>query len=246
MFENVQKPTQSNQPSSTPTQPKNWGPWKPVSDLGRPAGPTPPPPLRQATPVGMPPLRQASPMGMPPRELPPEPPATKFSIPSSLPPEPPKPSKRKYIMISLMIFAILAVLIAGAILILQYVTNTNNANNENTEVNANSEVNVNANSNTNLNRNANTNASNLNLNTNQALNSNLNTNLNTNTAANLNSNANANTNQVLDSDGDGLSDLREKLYDADPKNPDTDGDGYLDGAEVDAGYNPNGTGKLSN
>ena len=44
--------------------------------------------------------------------------------------------------------------------------------------------------------------------------------------------------EMLDSDGDGLSDEREKIFFTDPTNPDTDGDGYLDGVEVDNGYSP--------
>jgi hypothetical protein len=46
------------------------------------------------------------------------------------------------------------------------------------------------------------------------------------------------SNIMLDSDQDGLTDQEEKLYGTDPHNPDTDGDGYMDGAEVKAGYNP--------
>jgi hypothetical protein len=34
------------------------------------------------------------------------------------------------------------------------------------------------------------------------------------------------------------------MYNCDPKNPDTDGDGYTDGDEVKRGYNPAGPGKL--
>ena len=41
-----------------------------------------------------------------------------------------------------------------------------------------------------------------------------------------------------DSDNDGLPDWQEELYRTDPNNPDTDGDGYLDGQEVDLGRNP--------
>lgn len=42
-----------------------------------------------------------------------------------------------------------------------------------------------------------------------------------------------------DSDGDGLvNDVERKIFSTDPDNPDTDGDGYKDGAEVDAGYDP--------
>jgi len=50
---------------------------------------------------------------------------------------------------------------------------------------------------------------------------------------------------IIDTDNDGLSDYEEvKIYKTDPLNPDTDGDIYLDGAEVKSGYNPNGPGKL--
>ena len=52
-------------------------------------------------------------------------------------------------------------------------------------------------------------------------------------------------NQATDSDKDGLSDLREEALGLDPHNPDTDGDGYLDGVEVVNGYNPKGSGKLA-
>jgi hypothetical protein len=41
-----------------------------------------------------------------------------------------------------------------------------------------------------------------------------------------------------DSDGDFLSDRREKELGTDPNNKDSDGDGYFDGVEVANGYNP--------
>ena len=42
-----------------------------------------------------------------------------------------------------------------------------------------------------------------------------------------------------DSDHDGLTDWQEtEIYRTDPFNPDTDGDGYLDGEEVTSGYDP--------
>lgn len=41
-----------------------------------------------------------------------------------------------------------------------------------------------------------------------------------------------------DCDNDGLKNWQEKLYHTDPNNPDTDGDGYLDGEEVASGYDP--------
>lgn len=51
---------------------------------------------------------------------------------------------------------------------------------------------------------------------------------------------------VSDTDNDGLSDRDEIfVWKTDPNNPDTDGDTFLDGAEVQNGYNPNGPGKLT-
>lgn len=49
-----------------------------------------------------------------------------------------------------------------------------------------------------------------------------------------------------DSDEDGLSDYEEIYYwFSDPTNPDTDGDGYLDGVELTNGYPPTGGDKLT-
>lgn len=48
-----------------------------------------------------------------------------------------------------------------------------------------------------------------------------------------------------DSDNDGLFDKEEVVtYSTDPLNEDSDGDTYLDGAEVKSGYNPSGPGEL--
>ena len=44
--------------------------------------------------------------------------------------------------------------------------------------------------------------------------------------------------QLVDSDGDGLSDDYEKMIGTDPLNPDTDGDGLGDGVEVKMGLDP--------
>jgi len=41
-----------------------------------------------------------------------------------------------------------------------------------------------------------------------------------------------------DSDQDGLSNDEEALYKTDPLNKDTDGDGYMDGVEIESGYDP--------
>lgn len=43
---------------------------------------------------------------------------------------------------------------------------------------------------------------------------------------------------AMDSDNDGLSDELEAYYMTDPHQPDTDGDGYLDGVEVKHDYSP--------
>jgi len=45
----------------------------------------------------------------------------------------------------------------------------------------------------------------------------------------------------LDSDSDGLTDVEEAVYGTDSHNPDTDGDGFLDGNEVFHLYNPAAT-----
>jgi hypothetical protein len=44
--------------------------------------------------------------------------------------------------------------------------------------------------------------------------------------------------ELSDFDQDGLSDRMEYNFHVDPTNPDTDGDGHQDGAEVKAGYDP--------
>mgnify|MGYP001618473286 FL=1 len=41
-----------------------------------------------------------------------------------------------------------------------------------------------------------------------------------------------------DPDNDGLKNWEEEIYKTDPRNPDSDGDGYLDGEEVASGYDP--------
>jgi hypothetical protein len=44
--------------------------------------------------------------------------------------------------------------------------------------------------------------------------------------------------QNRDNDNDGLTNWQEDLYKTDPNNPDTDGDGYSDGEEINSGRNP--------
>ena len=46
------------------------------------------------------------------------------------------------------------------------------------------------------------------------------------------------TEEEIDTDADGLPDYMENIYGSDPNNPDTDGDGYKDGEEVESGYDP--------
>ncbi|MCW1930493.1 MAG: hypothetical protein KIH62_004220 [Candidatus Kerfeldbacteria bacterium] len=91
--------------------------------------------------------------------------------------------------------------------------------------------------------------SNINVNSNKQLNINSTVNLNTNVVVNTNSVLNQNVNTApapdSDQDGDGLTYTQENEYDTDPLDPDSDDDGFLDGEEVNNGYNPNGSGKLS-
>lgn len=56
---------------------------------------------------------------------------------------------------------------------------------------------------------------------------------------------NATAEDLSDEDGDGLSLAQEVLYKTDPQNPDSDGDGYSDGDEVNSGHNPLGEGELA-
>ena len=49
---------------------------------------------------------------------------------------------------------------------------------------------------------------------------------------------------VDDPDFDGLATTDESLYASDPRNPDTDADGYKDGEEVASGFSPTGPGRL--
>lgn len=55
-----------------------------------------------------------------------------------------------------------------------------------------------------------------------------------------------NLSYTLDTDEDQLYDYLEDFYGTDKNNPDSDGDGYLDGEEINNGYNPMGGGLLDN
>ncbi len=125
-----------------------------------------------------------------------------------------------------------------------------NANNANANTNTNAVVNTNANDNTNTAADENTNASNSNAtvntneNVNAATNANANENTNTNATSNTNVNTNTNTSTAVvppagkDSDADTLTNDEEAIWSTKADLPDTDGDGYTDGAEIIAGYDP--------
>ncbi len=240
MFENVNTPqTPPNQPA--PKDPKDWGPWKPVDGTKKPAGPVPPPPLGEDL-SGQPPVT-------PPTQNPNINVPNNVDVPGTVTTDLPEPNKRKFVLIGIIIFALLIVLIAGAIFALDYFSNTNeNMNDVNSNEVTNSVVNTN-NTNSDTNENVNT-TINENLNSIFDVNTNV---VNTNTETDLNSNANDNSNEnvntnknvntiinsaLLDSDNDGLTDENEEIYGTDRINPDTDGDGYLDGDEIKNGYNP--------
>ncbi len=166
------------------------------------------------------------------------------------PNEQPGGSKKRWIVI-----AVVAVVVVGlgAVAVVLFnnlissnanqnqTTNTVSNTNVNSNANANENTNVNANGNGNVNTNGSTNT---NRSTNGNSNANANTNVATNANVNTNANRNANTNTVVivpssqDSDSDGLTDVEETLFGSDSAKPDTDGDSFLDGAEVSGGYDP--------
>lgn len=108
------------------------------------------------------------------------------------------------------------------------VNKNSNKNTKNQNSNKNDNKNTTANDNANANQNANTNVANSNTN-----------------SSNTNTNSNENTNSVIsatknskDTDKDELTNEEEKLYGTKADLPDTDGDGYADGIEIKAGYDP--------
>lgn len=138
---------------------------------------------------------------------------------------------------------VLAALGGGGYFVYRGITtsNTNQSTNTNTGVNTNQSTNVN----TGVNRNQNTNSGNSNTNVIvPPVNTNTATNTNTQVNTNINTNVAPNTNTSSDPDEDGLSNQEETTYGTNPNVADTDNDGYLDGDEVENGYNPLGPGKL--
>ena len=65
------------------------------------------------------------------------------------------------------------------------------------------------------------------------------------TTPGLNTNAYPLGSDSIDSDNDELTDTMEAFWGTDPNNPDTDGDGYMDGEEVNNEYDPLRPGKLN-
>ncbi|EKD78375.1 MAG: hypothetical protein ACD_41C00358G0004 [uncultured bacterium] len=126
------------------------------------------------------------------------------------------------------------------------VVNTNNSTVvANVNANENDNDNVNNNENANLNEDVNANL-NVNDNTNATVNKNVNLNENANLNANANVNENDNTNKTVvvapvpskDTDEDSLTNEEEKIWGTKADLPDTDSDGYADGVEIMAGYDP--------
>lgn len=67
----------------------------------------------------------------------------------------------------------------------------------------------------------------------------------TNTTASNTTNTVTVADPTADPDGDALTNQEEAKYGTDPNNPDSDGDTFKDGAEVEKGFNPLGAGKLT-
>jgi hypothetical protein len=155
----------------------------------------------------------------------------------------PKSGAGKKILLVILIIVIIALLgVGGVLAYLSFMTQPVVPANDNVNQSVVANENVNAEENLNINED---------LNTNEALNENINVappipmdsdndGLSDTDEATLGTNPN-----LADTDADGLNDRDEiYIYQTDALNPDTDGDTYLDGEEVQNGYNPKGPGKL--
>ena len=159
-------------------------------------------------------------------------------------------SSKKKLLIVLIIVVVFAGVAAAAVFLFDRLSTPENTNSV--------VVNTNANENTNANDNVNTNV-NANSNENSNVNVNISTNMNDNTNLNTNTNANTNTSTILipplstsDDDNDGLTNIEESLWGTGINQPDTDGDGFIDGKETLAtgsitgelylGYDPTASG----
>lgn len=174
-------------------------------------------------------------------------------IPANQPATSPAQRPKKSLTIILIIVIVLAVLgIIGGVMFYvlrmmnsePVVTDAQNAvvvntNNANTVANVNDNANANENDNTNeiINENDNDND-----NTNANVNDNANENVNVNDNANTNTNTNTPVSVVpvpsKDTDEDSLTNEEEKIWGTKADLPDTDSDGYTDGIEILAGYDP--------
>lgn len=175
-------------------------------------------------------------------------------------------STTKKLIITLVVVVVVAGLGVAGLFIFNRVVQTNSTTTNTTNTVTNT-LNRNTNTTTNLNTNTTTNTANTNVavNTNTTTNTTSNTNGSTNTnIANTNTtNTSTNTNTAVatgplpstaDTDGDGLTNTEETLYGTDANNPDTDGDTFIDGRQVQADgtligelvklFNPKGTGML--
>jgi hypothetical protein len=222
----VPPPVTPPTPPAAPTEPKDWGPLKPIRPVPKPSG------------------------------------AKMDYVLSStdnptLAPE--TSGKRKGMLI--LAIVILVVIIGGGTAAFiffgkksdEVAVNNSNANTNSTIALSNSNVNKNANTNSNQNVNS---AGNLNISNSNTNTSNVNVAGNVNSIANVN--AVGNTNQAtnsstningalpdMDPDKDGLPTDLEVSFGTDPQRKDTDGDGFSDGDELQNGYNPLGTGRVS-
>jgi len=226
-------------------QEKDWGPWKPKQNPEY----NPPDTPQEIQQV----LTQYSNGGAPT----PPPPGQKAEMPMQS-----GGRGKTFMVVGIVIVSIILVggLVFAYFQFFRSSTSTNTENqNENSNQNVNSTVILNVHSDVQTNENTNTISANSNSegNVNGVVNlnaANVNS-ANVNSASNTNSNVNVSTNvhtntsdddttSAKDTDNDGLTDTLELIYGTDINNPDTDGDGYLDGQEIQNGFNPKGPGKL--
>jgi hypothetical protein len=173
---------------------------------------------------------------------------TPINVPvPSLPGQPEKKSKKGLIIA---IIAIVIVLVAGAAYYFLVYSKDDKGDNPNKAVivnNVNSEVNVNViNTNT---QNANEAAVNVNTNLSADNVNSMTTNVNVNSVFGLNSNFTGEQEAFLldlyaDADADDIPDRYERIYGTDINKKDSDADGYNDGTEIKACFNPTADGEM--
>lgn len=219
-------------PSPVPPSANPLNPPLPAPDLNSPQMPPPAPPAPYTAP-------QPQVHTMPER--------FRTTGPSGTP-GPKGSSTTRKLVITLVVVVIVAGLGVGGLFVFNQVVKNANTNTATTNLTNTANLNVvNVSNTANLNATANTNlAANSNSNSNLATNTTTNTAANANTALNTNLASNTNASTVgstglwgtgrlpssLDTDNDGLTNVEETLYGTNPNNPDTDGDGYIDGERV--------------